>query len=246
MPTDVPATQAPHINSNLVLSPKRAEPSFVSLRARSPDLTATASSAIEIHSDSCPSARSESASDVEDPQISLARDNIRAAQDKMVARYAKYHKIESFAIGDVVLVKLPRGIRTATDQRKLYCLLIGCEHQPPRYKIQSKFGIINRMFPTKELKSVPKNVADTIDIGDVRKEITLSQAAKLNSSGTRVVISCQCSGMCSTNCCWCFKNNVKCSVHCHRTEHDCGYLKDLTERTEYSLVDRSDEDEEER
>lgn len=38
--------------------------------------------------------------------------------------------------------------------------------------------------------------------------------------------------------CRCLKNKVKCSVHCHATEFDCGNLRNLGTRTEIALVDR--------
>ena len=83
-------------------------------------------------------------------------------------------------------------------------------------------------------------MSSTIEIGDNQAVIPLSKAAKLNSSGERVTISCQCKGQCSTNRCRCFKNNLRCSVHCHREVHDCGFLKPLTERTEANLAKGGD------
>ena len=173
----------------------------------------------------------------EDVCITVARENIKHARDKMCKKHDKKSKIISFAIGNIAVVKLPRGTRTATDQRKLFCKVIGCQYTPPRYKIQTKFGIIDRFFPTSQLAPVPRSVADGIEIGNIRKELTLSQAAHLNSSGERVIISCQCRGNCVSKRCRCFKNEVKCSVHCHQEEYDCGWMKPLTERTEHNLID---------
>lgn len=173
----------------------------------------------------------------EDVCITVARENIEHARDKMCKKHDKKSKVINFAIGDIAVVKLPRDTRTATDQRKLFCKVIGCQYTPPRYKIQTKFGIIDRFFPTSQLAPVPRSVADAIEIGNIRKEITLSQAANFNSSGERVIISCQCRGNCVSKRCRCFKNGVKCSVHCHREEYNCGWMKPLTERTEHNLID---------
>jgi hypothetical protein len=177
----------------------------------------------------------------EDHLLSVTRDNITIARDKMVAKYHKSHTIESFVIGDIVLIKLPREIRTATDQRKLFGRVIGALHQPVRYKVQTKWGIIDRSFATSQLGSLPNSVAEAIEIGNIQTPITLSKAAKENSSGERVVVSCQCTGACNTNRCRCFKNQVRCSVHCHREEHDCGFLKELIDRTERNLVKKDKE-----
>jgi hypothetical protein len=228
----------------LILSSKR--PSTLSdshsMIPPGPSMNRSASP-ISISSDNHQNNYPEAESRIEDPAIALARDNIRVARDHMIKKHDKHSNIEVFSIGDIVLVKLPRVDRTATDQRKLFARVIGKDHQPPRHRIQTQFGIVDRLFPTRELKSVPLVVTNTINIGDNKKSITLSQAAKQNSLGTRIVISCQCNGQCNTKRCRCFKNSVKCSIHCHREDHDCGNLKALTERTEYSLVDQSgDED----
>ena len=64
----------------------------------------------------------------EDVCITVARENIKHARDKMCKKHDKKSKIISFAIGDIAVVKLPRGTRTATDQRKLFCKVIGCQY----------------------------------------------------------------------------------------------------------------------
>jgi len=87
--------------------------------------------------------------------ITVARENIEHARDKMCKKHDKKSKVISSAIGDIAVVKLSRDTRTATDQRKLFCKVIGCQHTPPRFKIQTKFGIIDRFFPTSQLAPVP-------------------------------------------------------------------------------------------
>jgi hypothetical protein len=156
-------------------------------------------SPIQIESSPEPSTSATQSLHIEDPIITLARDNIRVARDKMVTKHNKQSNIESFEDGDIVLVKIPRIDRTATDQRKLFGRVLSKAFRPPRYKVQTQYGIIDRLFPTKELKLVPLIVSTTIEIGDNQAIIPLSKAAKLNSSGERVTGSCQCKGQCSTN-----------------------------------------------
>jgi hypothetical protein len=59
--------------------------------------------------------------------------------------------------------------------------------------------------------------------------------ADLESQSDRVIISCNCKGDCSTKRCRCFKEDLRCSVHCHIDDHNCGNLSDLTVRTEMAL-----------
>jgi hypothetical protein len=72
--------------------------------------------------------------------------------------------------------------------------------------------------------------------------ILLSTAALKASSSIRVVISCKCKVQCAIKRCSYFKNNVKCSVHCHyNSEHDCGFLASLALYTEVALVTKESE-----
>jgi hypothetical protein len=57
-----------------------------------------------------------------------------------------------------------------------------------RYKLQTEYGVIERLMPTKELESVPLSIG--IEIGGPSKKIALSKAALETSTSDRVVISC--------------------------------------------------------
>jgi hypothetical protein len=69
--------------------------------------------------------------------------------------------------------------------------------------------------------------------------LSLHAAAARVSTSERITISCNCKGPQCSGRCRCIKNKVKCSVHCHATEFDCGNLSNLQTRTEIALVQHS-------
>ena len=99
-------------------------------------------------------------------------------------------------------------------------------------------GIIRRLMPTKELGVIEEALWPDIVIPNTTKEVALRLVAQEASTSERVGVSCQCKGSCSTRRCRCYKESRKCSVHCHRDDHDCGNLSGLATRTEIALVDR--------
>lgn len=161
------------------------------------------------------------------------------ARDQMVQQYAKSHEIEVFTIGDVVSLKLPGGsggVRTATDSRRLFCTV----RQVPkahRYELQTKYGVLDRLVPTRELKKVPRLLADSEEmrtlVNGPLKKVSMRKIGEMASTSDRVLISCRCKAECSSRKCRCFKEGKRCSVHCHASaEHNCGFLATVAARTE--------------
>jgi hypothetical protein len=78
------------------------------------------------------------------------------------------------------------------------------------------------------------------------EKLSLKKVAEHTSTSERVVISCKCKGLCYNKRYNCFKNQVRCFVHCHSdAEHDCGFLASLVLRTEIGLGEKSIEKERE-
>lgn len=155
----------------------------------------------------------------------------------MIKRYSKQHQIERFVSGDLVSLKIPRLDRTSTDLPRIFCRVLAETHTN-RYQLQTKFGILSNHFPTKELLRVPNTEKPRIDatIPNIQTIITLHTVAAKVSTSERVTISCTCRGICKGNC-RCIKNKVKCSIHCHDDEHNCGNLSAVIVRTEMALVE---------
>jgi hypothetical protein len=173
----------------------------------------------------------------EDSVIKKARANNNQARQKMVDRYTKNHVIEEFAMGDIVALKLPRGTRTSTDMKRVFGRVLSMPYEH-KYEIQTEWGVVERLFPVKELMRVVKTVADQIEVHGPKTKLSLKKVAEHASSAERVIISCKCKGQCATKRCRCFKEGKRCSVHCHDSaEHDCGFLASLALRTELAIKD---------
>jgi len=82
---------------------------------------------------------------------------------------------------------------------------------------------------------------DILDTPEARQTtLTLADAARQASTTTRISVSCTCKKSCSNRRCRCFKNDLKCSIYCHTkvsTDHDCGNLSALAERTQVGLLE---------
>ena len=81
-----------------------------------------------------------------------------------------------FAIGDIIAVKLPHGVRTSTDDRKMYRGVRGIAYR--RYEIQTAYSILSRLVATKDLALVSLLVATTIEVDGPVKQILLLKAVK--------------------------------------------------------------------
>jgi len=70
--------------------------------------------------------------------------------------------------------------------------------------------------------------------------LTLANAARQAWTTTRVSVSCTYKKSCSNRRCRCFKNDLKYSIYCYTkvsTDHDCGNLSALAERTQVRLLE---------
>jgi hypothetical protein len=76
-----------------------------------------------------------------------------------------------------------------------------------RYKVQTTYGRIDRLMPTRELIAIPKVLQDSINCNGPAAEITLSRAALEASTSDRVIISCKCKNQCNSRRCRCFKES---------------------------------------
>jgi hypothetical protein len=174
----------------------------------------------------------------EDPVLLRVRQNTTNARQRMVRKYEKRHKVTEYAQGDIVAIKLPRETRTNTDNKRLFGRILAMPYKD-RYKLQTIYGRIDRLMPTRELIALPKVLQDSINCNGPSGEIALSRAALEASNSDRVIISCKCKKQCNTRRCRCFKESQKCSVHCHDSaEHDCGFLSDLSVRTEVAMIEK--------
>jgi hypothetical protein len=106
-----------------------------------------------------------------------------------------------------------------------------------QYKVQTEWGKVDRLIPTRVLQRVLLILTNTIKINSPNNKLTLGMIAKKNSNSDRVIISCKYKKKYTTKRCNCFKNKMKYSIYCYSdTEHDCGYLASLALRTKVAMV----------
>lgn len=180
-----------------------------------------------------------SSDDEEDVVLKRVRVATEKARQNMSARYSKNHNIEVFIPGDIITFTLPKGTRTAIDLRRCFGRILEVPHAH-RHSVQTVHGIVDRLFPTKELNRVPKITADGMQIQGPNSKLALSKVAELESQSERVIISCNCKGACNNKRCRCFKHEQRCSVHCHTEERDCGFMSELSVRTEMGVGGKKD------
>lgn len=170
-----------------------------------------------------------------DPVVEDVRHRSAQNAQKMIVKHSKKYIIEQFETGDIVALKIPRALRTSTDNRRLFCEVLDRPHRN-RYQLRCRWGILDRFFPTKDLDRVEASIARSVLLEPrISTSISLQAAAAHASTSVRVRISCQCRNDCKTRRCRCIKEQKKCSIHCHEDEHDCGNLSQLSERTQHAL-----------
>ena len=112
---------------------------------------------------------------------------------------------------------VPASDQASTDDRRVFSQVIHF-HSGSSYEIQTKYGILNRNFPTSELMPLPS----TIDLGILTpppdRKITLHAIAASESKTDKVPVFCNCKdkrSWCSTRRCACVKADVKCEMACY-------------------------------
>ena len=112
----------------------------------------------------------------------------------MKQRNLRNHEVITFEQDDIVILRIPKDDRAATDHDRVVVMIKSIPHEG-RHQIKTKFGILDRLYPTGEL-----NVISSVDQDGYRKDflgastklITLhSVAAKIDTSN-KVAVSCNC------------------------------------------------------
>ncbi|KAF8422259.1 hypothetical protein EV426DRAFT_176299 [Tirmania nivea] len=143
--------------------------------------------------------------------------SIQHSRIQMANRYNKRFQIESFEVNAIVSLHIPRQDRGTLDYPRLYARILAQPH-PGRYQLQTQYGILDRLYPTAELNSVPPLVVTTLDLGNNTTAISLHQAAALASQVTELLLYCSCKQetSCKTKRCKCFKSGYKYTNYCHQ------------------------------
>jgi len=99
--------------------------------------------------------------------LTEAEESVLAAQqkvrDNIAYRYNKRLVIKIFAPDMIVTVQVPREDGGTLDHARLYARVLEQPH-PGRYRLQTEHGILDRLYPTRELNQVDNPTLVGMDI----------------------------------------------------------------------------------
>ena len=111
-----------------------------------------------------------------------------------------------------------------------------------RHQIQTKFGILDRLYPTRELNVIPFFDQDGYRkdfLGAPIKFITLHTVAAKIGTSNKVAVSCNCKKSSTPQSrCKCQKNKIEYSQYFHNSRLDCGNAGSLKTSTDIMIVPR--------
>ena len=111
-------------------------------------------------------------------------------------------------------LRVPKIDRSSTDQPRLVTKVVECKGATEKmYRLRCKHGFIEGWYRTGDL--MPYGQQCDITMGE--KVISVREASRLENPNKVERKKCRCQGPCSKNC-FCVKNNLKCSSHCHTSE----------------------------
>ena len=169
------------------------------------------------------------------------QDKQAKVREKMIQKYKNTRNVADFKPGDYVTCKIPKEDRAVTDATRLIGRVEKKKHNPSRYKVKTKHGVIDRWFSVKDLNPFEKETAEQHReaLNEAPKtKITLHAAAAKSSTNTKVPTSCSCKSGCKTTRCLCKKREVKCSQYCHGALRSCGNEGTVLEGTEEAITIR--------
>ena len=163
-------------------------------------------------------------------------------REKIQKKYNASHKVVTFKEGEFASLVIPKEDRAPSDNLRMTVKILAIPYYS-QHRVQSLYGIIKGLFPTRSLNVVAEQLVPgyTEDFKNAPdKEILLSQAAAEASNVEKVALACNCKKKCTKRCI-CVKNSKPCSQYCHKSEIDCGNAPDaILELTEAQLVSRTD------
>ena len=92
-------------------------------------------------------------------------------------------------LSDVVTIKLPCGTQTFTNNKKVFGRVLAMP-KPDRYELQTQYGVVEWLLPTKELERVPVSMGFTVNGPSIK--VAISKVALEASTSGRVVVSYKC------------------------------------------------------
>ena len=193
-----------------------------------------------------------SSSHVIDPGLLAEQESLTAkVQDfqegvktRMKQRYARNHKVITFEPDDIVKLHIPKKDRAATDNHRVVVMIKSIPHEG-RHQIQTKFGILDRLYPTGEFNVIPCVDQDSYRkdfLGVPTKLITLNAVAVKVGTSNKIAVSCNCKKSCTPQSkCKCRKNKVECLQYFQNSRRDCKNAGSLKTGTDVTIFPKKEE-----
>ena len=166
--------------------------------------------------------------------------NQKHANERSQRQYGKQRQVRTFALFDQVSVAVPALDRASTDDKRIFGRVIGLNPEYNSYQILTKYGILDRNYPTSELNPLPSEINIGISDPAPQGTVTLHYCASQESTTEKVPVHCNCRDQktwCSTRRCACVKAEAKCSIACHGGTNqdntpDCPNISAMSVRTQ--------------
>src|SRR5947199_373192 len=137
---------------------------------------------------------------------------------------------------DHVSVAVPSHDRGPTDSKCIFGKVLNVdENKPNRYQIITPYGVLDRLYPVKDLLLLPSSIPLEIPNKQI-KRITLAYAAYQESTSSAIPVTCSCKKGYTSTRCQCKKHKQKYSIACHEESINCRNLSSLATRTEKGIV----------
>ena len=117
----------------------------------------------------------------------------------MKQKYARNHKVIIFELDDIVTLRISKEDQAATDNHRLVVMIKSIPHEG-RHQIQTKFAILDRLYPTGELNVIPSIDQDSYRkgfLGAPTNLITLHAVVAKIGTSNKVAVSCNCKKSCT-------------------------------------------------
>ena len=149
------------------------------------------------------------------PRCILADEHYHLNAQRMKAGYNS-KKVHLFEKGDIVLLRIPRIDRSATDLHRLPCVIV--ERLGTKqflYRLQCEHGVLKTCYPGGELEAHSRDIT-IITNWNSASMVSLHEAAKkTNPLNTCYGSFCNCKGDCTGKKCFCKLAQKPCSTRCH-------------------------------
>ena len=118
--------------------------------------------------------------------------NQKHANKRSQRQYGKQRQVRTFALFDQVSVAVPALNRASTDDKRIFGRVIGLNPEYNSYQILTKYGILDRNYPTSEFNPLPSEIDIGIPDPAPQGTVTLHYCASQESTTKKVPVHYNC------------------------------------------------------